>query len=327
LTTFTFSTRESYAQSDPFYLNPPMMTDDGHTQAVAHGNRTIPMVGSLRLPYIDISLADFNEDPVTAPLRNPADGCRVYADDFEDAFATYAGVDCQEAVATIRSYEAGGDATVEETAHANLVLRAYRSRYALAAAAIAQRKINARAQSTNDPDSDSEYEPMAGLWGTLSDEEQKILTDNARPPYDPSGAIVTPAAQGIVVDWDLSDSLENPDAPPAIVKRGSWSADVPLVVCEQNYWPLGNAMPLWETTIVEHGGHKIRAETSGNTIKTIRVGSSEEFFEDLNDLGVIIMTVRPPYPLDSYFREEAFEYLGLRNSPDDTTAETTEEEE
>ena len=301
--TFTFSTRESYAAADPFILNPPMVTDDGDDPLIDHGHRLIPLVGGLRHPYIDVSFADFNDDDNTRPVRVPAPNFRVYADDYEDAFAAFAGPDCQDAVMTLRALEAGEDVRPEDAADADLLLQFTRSRFAIPAATIAQRKINERAKK---PVGEGDYDPLAGTWDTLSDEEKDILTANAQSPYNDQGRLSAPVAQGIVVDWDLAA----PGDEPKVVKRGSWSARVPLVVCEQNYWPIGNAIPLWETMLAEFNGRTLQTETNGAVVKTIHVTDSQQFIEDLTDLDVISTTVRSPKPFNDSMMDIAHEFFG-----------------
>ena len=301
---FVFSTPQQLRHADPMVVHPPIISNDGDVHAIAHGNRELPIVGRIRTPYIDISLDELNNDHYLAPLRNNgAEHLRIYADDFEDAFAAWAGEECQRAVMVLAEAEITDDPDIAETSLADYTLLRYRSRFAVAAAAIAQRRINDQAKM---PPEAAEAGNYGGLWEALTEEERQALETNAANPFDSSGTLVGQVPQGVVIDWDFSaERIADNSHGDMIGKRGSWSAPVPLVVCEHDYWPIGDSMPLRETHRTELDGRAVEVATRGITIKTIRVTNSQDFFEDLAELGLITLDVRPPMDFDPIMRDIA----------------------
>lgn len=321
--TFTFSTKDSYYVANPLQPAPPMITGDGHIAALAHGNRTMPMVGKIRTPYIDISLADFNAEPALGPLRNPTDNIRVYADDWDDALAAFAGEEAQQAVAILRASDLAGpdaaDPSATDVDFALQLLEFIRGKYAVAASAIAQRRINARAQAPQNPD--GAPDPLAGTWDTLTDAEKDVLTTNAGAPFDAEGKLLGVAPVGILTDWDFSPLVLDEVDGPVWGKRGSWSAKVPLVVCEQDYWPYGNIQPLLQKTRVIIGDRVLEQEVHEGPVKTIRVSDSMSFFTDLAALGLITLDTYPPRDFNPELRDlarEMFDITGSTPAPADT---------
>ena len=120
--------------------------------------------------------------------------------------------------------------------------------------------------------------------------------------------------QGIPIDWDFAIDLGITDR-PLIGKRGSWSAPVPLVVCEHDYWPLGQTMPIVEQHRVHNStAGKTVTYTQGITVKTIRVEDSQDFFDDLEKLGLITVDVRPPSDFDDHIRDVGHEIFSTSMS-------------
>lgn len=265
---------------------PPLVTDDGHISAVgtAHG-RTIPVIGSTRPPVYDVSL-------------HPLDGgsTRIYADDPNDVLAVICGKDYQDQLnrcrALMEQYAAIDDEHPEapalrdeltadfaaETTFLGLICGAFVHR----ARAIAQGKINEQAQQD-------------GRWEGLTVQEQKILVaaaDTANPK----------APVGVLRDAAFDD----PRNPGQVIlgKRGHWTADVDLVLNEVDYYPWSPIpIPLSSVLITGPDGEVYEDDISNLNLHIIGVTDADELLEELDELNVISLTIRPAVPVDALYRE------------------------
>lgn len=265
---------------------PPLITDDGHISAVgtAHG-RTIPVIGTTRPPVYDVSL-------------HPLDGgtTRIYADDPNDVLAVICGKDYQDQLdrckALMEQYAAIDDDHPDAAALRNELTADFAAEttflglicgaFIHQARSIAQGKINEAAQQD-------------GRWESLTPQEQQILTA-AADTTNPKAPV------GLLRDTTFDD----PHNPGQVIlgKRGHWTADVDLVLNEVDYYPWSPIpIPLSSVLITGPDGELYEDDVSNLNLRVIGVTDADGLLEQLDDLKVITLTVRPVVPVDPLYRD------------------------
>lgn len=284
---FRIATLDEYKTLHPDNdIIPPLVTDDGDVSAIgtAHG-RTIPVVGSTRPPAFDVSLHPFNGGKT-----------RIYADDADDVLAVICGEDYQRQLTRCRDlvdqYNAlADDDSVEADKTRREIQRDFdaettflvliRGTVAHTGRAVAQGHINDAARQD-------------GTWDALSDEEQNILTAAADTTSER-------APIGVLQET----TFINPDYPDQSVvgMRGTWTADVALVLNDADYYPWTEIpAPQSITQITGPDGEVYEDTTSELNLRRIRVANAEDLLDDLDTLGAMEMTVRPVVPVDPLYR-------------------------
>lgn len=292
---FRIATLDDYKTLHPDHdYIPPLVTDDGHVSAIgtAHG-RTIPVIGSTRPPIFDVSL-------------NPLDGSqvRIYADEADDVLAVLLGTEYQSQLARCKQIEANymelsdsdqmgsaGHTMREEFDSEVTLLGMIRGTFAHTARARAQQLVNDKAKAS-------------GAWEALTDQERTILEQAADMTSET-------APVGIVKEMTIPD----PTHPGHTLtgRVGSWGADVDLILNEVDYYPWCEVPPVFsQVTITDTKGNSYVDDSSKLNLRIIRVDSAEELLEDLGELGVISMTVRPAVPVDAIFRPNYAETVQAR---------------
>lgn len=259
---------------------PPLITHDGHIPAVgtAHG-RTIPVVCSTRPPVFDVSF----------DLVLP-DHIRVYADHAEDVLAAVCGDDYQQAVARLYDIQDEYDhlteqekadcrlAMLDESDRLNAQLAYLRSDFAHQARLVAQEIINTEAKQD-------------GRWERLSAQGQDIL--------DQAATSIATAPVGVVSEMMFA----NDQGEVFTGSRGSWRADVPLVVNDGDYHPYTSVPPVYFEATLIIDGRTYADNVSDLNARHIRVDSADNLLEDLDALGAITTTIRPVTPVDALYRD------------------------
>lgn len=259
---------------------PPLITHDGHIHAVgtAHG-RTIPVVCSTRPPVFDVSFD-----------RVLPEHIRVYADYAEDVLAAVCGVDYQERLARLyaiqEEYSGLDDETkakrriamLDESDRLNAQLTYLRSDFAHQARLVAQGIINDAAKKD-------------GRWDDLSDRERDVL--------DRAEHSIATAPVGIVDEMMFA----NANGELIAGNRGSWRADVPLVVNDGDYYPYTTVPTVYFEATLVIGGQEYSDNVSDLNARHIRVDSADNLLEDLDALGAITSTIRPVTPVDALYRD------------------------
>lgn len=260
---------------------PPLVTHDGNVSAVgtAHG-RTIPVVGATRPPRMDVSFDRITDDHT-----------RIYADHADDVLAVMCGPEYQSRITRLRELRGMFDtATVDpdsavdvsalerESDRLNYGLGLLRGNIAHQGRCVAQGIINDAARSD-------------GTWATLTDEERTIL--------ERSTGVDNPAPVGILAQMQA----EGEDGDLVEITRGTWTADVPLVVNNADYLPWASVVPVYsEARINLPDGTPAVDNTSDLNVRRIRVADADDLLQDLADLNVVDMTVRPVTPVDALHR-------------------------
>jgi hypothetical protein len=287
VTTFRTATLEEYRCLHPDDDQiPPLITPDGHISAVgtAHG-RTIPVIGSTRPPVYDVSL-------------HPMDGSdiRIYADDPNDVLAVICGAEYQQQLDRCKDLIARYEAIDDETPNAATLREELTADFAAEttflglicgvfahkARAIAQGKINNEAQQD-------------GRWERLTPQEQEILI-SAADTSNPKAPI------GVLRDAAFDD----PNNPGQMIpgKRGSWTADVDLVLNEVDYYPWSPVpLPLSSVLIEGPNGEIYEDDVSNLNLRIISVYDADDLLEALDELNVISLTIRPVVPVDPLYRD------------------------
>lgn len=272
-------------------LVPPLVTHDGHVSAVgtAHG-RTIPVVGRTRATRLDVSFDRLTDDHT-----------RVYADHADDVLAVLGGEEYQARITRLRQLRSTFDQAVQdgvgadndaELAHQsdvlNLELALLRGNIAHQARCVAQQIINTAARAN-------------GTWGTLTDEERSIL--------ERSTNVNGPAPVGVPEPMQVEDGEGN----LVEIMRGTWTAEVPLVVNNADYLPWGRVAPVYsELRLTLPDGTVVADNVSDLNVRRIRVDSADDMLQDLDTLGVVEMTVRPVTPVDTLHRDYYLESVERR---------------
>lgn len=286
MTNFRLATLEDYRclHPDNDYI-PPLLTHDGHITAVgaAHG-RVIPVIGATRPPIYDVSLHPLDQSDY-----------RIYADSADDVLAVILGEPYQQQLAACKDllnrYNQLGHDDLTGAPGADLradfdaettILCMIRGTFAHTARARAQDLINTWAKQDS-------------RWDALTDQERDVLERAA--DLDSETAPI-----GIVKDMLIPD----PTNPGVVLegRRGTWTADVALVLNEVDYYPWSGVPPIYSAvTIAGPDGVGYLDDVSELNLHTIHVANADEFLEELYLLDVLDVTIRPAMPVDPIFRD------------------------
>lgn len=272
-------------------LTPPLVTHDGHVSAVgtAHG-RTIPVVGATRPPRMDVSFDKLTDDHT-----------RIYADHADDVLAVMCGPEYQSRITRLRELRETFDNAVldenstvdvaaleRESDKLNYALGLLRGNIAHQGRCLAQQAINDEARAN-------------GTWDSLTDEERSIL--------ERSTSVDNPAPVGILAQMQAQDDEGN----LVDIIRGTWTADVALVVNNADYLPWARVAPIYsEARVPLPGGQVAVDNTSDLNVRRIRIDDADDLLQDLADLGVVDMTIRPVTPVDALHRGYYLENIDSR---------------
>lgn len=293
---------------DPRRNAPPVITSDGHVQAVgeAHG-RIAPLVGNYR-PYIyDVALDD---------------GRRIYADTVDDVLAVMLGahygavtqalwqadadapaapeestshvasdldwetpIDTEETAGSddLAAFEAHMAATQKITRY-HVELAGIRYQHADRARVSLQQKVNAEARAS-------------GAWDQLTAEQRTQLATAA----DTEGK----APAGVLTERPTMTEDDDGFPHADTITRGVWFADVPLVVNTGDYAPWTD-LPFPESALIrtDPSGEQIEMGTHQNLV-ILRVDTPDDYLSSLADAGVITLAVSPPQQPDDVFQDAA----------------------
>jgi hypothetical protein len=296
-------TRDEAAAWNPSQPAPPLLTDDGHTQAVgeAHG-RILPLIGGVR-PYLyDVAF----------------DGTRrVYADTINEAMALVLGGRYRDLAAQLIELDAtlppappapyegavdeidallmgdGPTASPPATADDLAAFDTYRSavearnrvlyemalirrQHADLTRVTLQAKINADARAS-------------GGWDQLSEKETAELTAAA----DPAGT--SPA--GIIEEVPIVTNGGGSN-----IERGVWMADTRLVVNTGDYTPW-TSIPFPHSGLIrpDDDGQECEVPTRSNLV-ILDIDTDEDYLQSLADTGVVKLRVWPDEQPDEVFR-------------------------
>ncbi|MGB3675973.1 MAG: hypothetical protein WA988_16195 [Candidatus Nanopelagicales bacterium] len=330
-------TREEAATRDPAATAPPLITDDGHTQAVgeAHG-RMLPLIGGSR-PYLyDVAVGGSG---------------RVYADTVNDAMAMYLGGRYAELAAELSdldrtlparpalSYEAPIDDVdavllsdlddlTDEVSEAELdrfsaldeaVTRRNRLLYEMALIRrqhADQVRIDLQARINDEARAD-------GTWDQLSHAEQTELTASA----DPHGT--SPA--GVIEEVPTVRTTSAGTAEPVLFERGTWFATTSLVVNTGDYTPWTD-IPFVHSALIlpDQDGVDCEVPTRSNLV-ILDIDTDEDYLQSLAAAGVVKLRVWPDEQPDEVFRAMTtdtvvYPKLRIEGGPDTALVDTDDAE-
>lgn len=300
-------TREEAAAWNPSQPAPPLLTDDGHTQAVgeAHG-RVLPLIGGVR-PYLyDVAF----------------DGTRrVYADTINEALGVVLGgrygelaaqliqLDATLPPAPAAPYEGAVDeidallmgdrptATPAVTADDLAAFDTYKSavearnrvlyemalirrQHADHTRVALQAQINADARTS-------------GGWDQLSERETAELTAAA----DLAGTSPAGLIEEVPIVTNTGDAVT-----VSSVERGVWMADTRLVVNTGDYTPW-TEIPFPHSGLIrpDDDGQECEVPTRSNLV-ILDIDTDEDYLQSLADTGVVKLRVWPDEQPDEVFR-------------------------
>lgn len=322
-------TREDAATRNPTQPAPPLLTDDGHTQAVgeAHG-RVLPLIGGVR-PYLyDVAFdgtrrvyadtinevmgivlggryaelaAQLIELDATLPPAPPAP--YEAAVDEIDALLIGDGPTADPAVteADLAAFDAYGSA-VEARNRVLYEMALIRRQHADLTRVALQAQINADARDS-------------GGWDQLSERETAELTAAADLEGTAPAGIIEEVP--IVTNIDGAVSVTN-------VERGVWMADTRLVVNTGDYTPW-TSIPFPHSGLIrlDDDGEECEVPTRSNLV-ILDIDTDEDYLQSLADTGVIKLRVWPDEQPDEVFRGLTLTPSAVTEDPADPAAERPE---